>query len=836
MISPQRAFGQEHAVREPEVRGPFPDGLDASGSERRAALFVIAAAALVLLVALAIAPPTNPTYDDAKYVGIGRNVLEGHGPTSVFGTVFLKHSPVWPALIVLPERIAGIHPIVVGHFANVVSGVAILLMVGALGWRVRPALGGLGAATLVGLPYFSDIARTAGIDLPSIAITFGYILLGFVAVRRNSLLLAGLAGLLFGLGFVIKETILPFAPVPFLAAILWDIPWRSILRLTAVTVAMAALSSGWWLVMYASYTGEVYRVGFPAWTLLPSAIAIAIFVVLAFAANPLARRSAAGGRPALIMAKAPVGLRTHVRSIVGWSLAIAWVLALLWVFNGTTKLQGAGLFNLAQIRSYLSETFIPVRPVFALGLGSILAVGSLVRDPSAIGREARALLVAVVCGSPLVVLVVGVGEAPRHYIGEMALLGLTGWMGWISGAYQAIVRRDRLLLVLGTALGAVALALVGLGLLRQYGRIGLIAAAAGLLIALVVLVAVAVSPNGRRRLWSTGPAVLLATVLVFAAANTLVSADRLSGTVNSVETLATARAVAWIEDNVSPGSVIGIGPYLSMATAMDLPAGYRAVMIRHFLAIGDPSEPLGLRGPGGDWIAVDVAPGKANQFLVYDAGRFTRLVEQNRPGRLRLQPDTRPFSAVHPRCAQRGQRLRGDRVVELSSRVRHRRDAHVPDRPRALRHRPARDVHLARGARSLGGDARTRTGRRESRGCGPVIEDRPPAGWLARRGPGPPRNPCRAARITLPSGARPRGSYNLISRVVAWSGCFDASGTWSTPNDPVSHSHPAGGPNCACLRRSSCASAAGSVRPNSRGSVSSQRMAPPASLRPGTTP
>ena len=320
-------------------------------------MLVIGAAVFVLLLALAIAPTVNPTYDDAKYVGIGRNVLDGLGPINVFGTIFLKHSPIWPVLIVLPERIAGIHPIVIGHAANAFSAAAILVMIGALGWRVRPALGALGAVTLLGQPYFRDVAQTAGIDMPSIAITLGYILLGFIAVRRNSLLLAALAGLLFGLGFLIKETILPFAPVPFLAAILWGVPWPSILRLAGVTVALAALSTSWWFTMFAGYTGAVYRVGFPSWTLIPAAIAISLFVVLSLAAEPVARRGVTWNSYATLASRAPGAVHLHGRSIACWTLLVGWVLVLLWLFNGTAKLQGAGLFNATQILD------VPVRHV-----------------------------------------------------------------------------------------------------------------------------------------------------------------------------------------------------------------------------------------------------------------------------------------------------------------------------------------------------------------------------------------------------------------------------------------------------------------------------------------
>ena len=599
-------------------------------------MLVIGAAVLVLLLALAMAPTVNPTYDDAKYVGIGRNVLDGLGPVNVFGTIFLKHSPVWPVLIVLPERIAGIHPLLIGHIANGISACAILLMIGALGWRVRPALGALGAVTLLGQPYFVDIAHSAGIDLPSIAITLGYLLLGFVAVRRNSLLLAASGGVLFALGFLIKETILPFAPVPFLGAILWGVRWPSILRLAAATVTTATVSSSWWLAMFAAYTGEVYRVGYPAWTLAPTAIAISTFVAVGFAAEPLARRVATSEWQESLESRLPDAVRVHGRSIAGWTLSIAWVLILVQVFNGTAKLQGAGLFDADQVRSYLFGPFVSVSPVFALGLGSLLAFAALLRDPPAIGQEARALLVTVVCGIPLVALVVGVGEAPRHYISEMALLGLAGWMGWIAGAHQAIARRDRLSIVLMITVGVAALAVVGAAFaLRSGSRTWLVAGAVGIAAASVGGLLLATWLSRRRRLLSTGPVLVLVAMLAVAGSTAVfLRRDRPSTAIDPVETAATTRVNQWIRDKVSAGSVIGIGPYLSMETAIDLPSGFRAVMIRHFLAIGDPSAPLGLRGGGrnnGDWIAVDVAPGKANQFLVYEAHQVTRLVDENRP-------------------------------------------------------------------------------------------------------------------------------------------------------------------------------------------------------------
>lgn len=616
------------------MTAPFADGIVPSNLERRSALLVIVGAVLAFLLALAIAPAVNPTFDDAKYVGIGRNVLDGVGPVNVFGSIFLKHSPVWPVLIVLPERIAGIHPIAVGHLVNMLSGAVVLILVGALGWRVRPALGALGAVTLLGQPYYFDIGRTAGIDLPSIALTFGYVLLGFVALRRRSLVLAAVAGLIFGVGFLIKETILPFAPVPFVAAVLWEVAWPSIFRLAAATLAVAALTMSWWFAMHAAYTGEVYRVAYPAWTLVPATIAIAIFVVLGLASESIARRLRGRGWDSRLATRLPDGVWRHRRSIIGWLVAVGWVLLLVWVFDRTPKLLGAGLFNPDQLRAYLTGTFVAVSPIFAFGLGTVVAFVALVRDPRTMSRAARDLLVTVVCGVPLVVLVVGVGEAPRHYIAEMALLGLTGWLGWIAGLHRIVTERDRLMLVLVVLLGLVAVAVSGAAFLRHVGRLWLIVGAAALVLAAIVGVAGAIWLARRGRLWSVGPAIVLAALLLLAGATTVGRAARLPGTLDAVEMATAARVNAWIRENVPAGSVVAVGPYLSMETAMDLPSGYRAIQIRHFLTIGDPAAPLGLRSEGlvdGDWIAIDVAPYKANQFNVFEARQVTRLVEQNRP-------------------------------------------------------------------------------------------------------------------------------------------------------------------------------------------------------------
>ena len=83
--------------------------------------------------------------------------------------------------------------------------------------------------------------------------------------------------------------------------------------------------------------------------------------------------------------------------------------------------------------------------------------------------------------------------------------------------------------------------------------------------------------------------------------------------------------------NVPKGGTVAFGPYLSMETSIDIPAGYKAIQVRHFLAIDDPKAPLGLRNAGGtsdDYVAVDTAPIKANQFNVYTSSLMTRLLKE----------------------------------------------------------------------------------------------------------------------------------------------------------------------------------------------------------------
>ena len=122
------------------------------------------------------------------------------------------------------------------------------------------------------------------------------------------------------------------------------------------------------------------------------------------------------------------------------------------------------------------------------------------RDPALGRREAlEDLWLATVCGLPLVILVIGVGEAPRNYLAQLAIgagIAAAGWL-WL---FEAAMRRWPSLTIL--AVGAVFGPILGAALADVFGvriRIGLIGGlAVGLIAAGVVAAALRAGRLGAR--------------------------------------------------------------------------------------------------------------------------------------------------------------------------------------------------------------------------------------------------------------------------------------------------------------------------------------------------
>jgi hypothetical protein len=598
--------------------------------ERRVALALLTVTPIVFVAFLAIAPVVNPTFDDAKYVGVGRNFLAGNGPRNLFGVIFLKHSPLWPIILVLPEKLFGIKAITVGHVIGALSGAASIAMVGALGWRIRPILGAVAAAVFAALPYVFDTARTAGIDLPSIALTLAYILFGFEVVRRGSVRLSIALGALFAVAFLIKETILPFAPVPFLAGIAWGIEWRSLLRTAATTMAVAAIGCSWWFAMYASYMHVVYRADFlPAIALIPIALGIGAFVAVAFLSDWIAERLAARGIGQPQYERLPAAIRARWRPILATVGTLGWFLLLYVVFSRTPKLLGASLLNGDQVAYFIDHALGSVRMAVAFGLGAVFVLIELLRNPSRVSSATRDALIAFVCGIPLVLLVMGVGETPRHYIAELGILIVLGAVGWAAGI-ERMRERDIPSAVLFVLLAAGAIFIGGPSATIGVGPRSAAALAIGLILLIVVGRWALSRLRARNGLHILAP-IAGALVVLLALGSVGARAARLQGGLDASEEAAVAATIDWINTNVQPGQGVALGPYLSMETAIDMPFGTKLVQIRHYLAIFDPSRPLALRsavGPTDDVIAVDAAPNKANQFDVYSGSLMATMINQ----------------------------------------------------------------------------------------------------------------------------------------------------------------------------------------------------------------
>jgi len=618
-------------------------------TEGRAARLVIGAAVVVFLALIAIVGPFFRSFDEAKYLGIGYSMLAGDGPRTVFGSIFLPHSPLWPTILAAPDVWFHIDPFAWGQLLNAISGAGILLLVGWLGWRFRPAVGALAVAGYLAIPYLQDLTRTARLDVPAAALVLAYLVVGIEAVRRDSVRWALVAGGIFAAAFLVKEIVLPVAPVPFLVGLLIGRPLATLARVAAATLLVAVAGTAWWFIQFAGYTHEVYRLGAPDRWLVPLYIGAAVAVVAGLAAPWLARQPAALRLSARIEDRLPAG-RHRLRVGVVWGLALLWFLAFVVFFARNPELKGVGLVSPSQYGLYL-RTWLPtlvlkvLAAVLALGVG----LGFVARWRMA-GRPAEwfdSLVLSLLCSAPLVMLVVAVGEPPRNYLAQVGLLVVLSSIGWLQalGWYLAR-RRSRVFVLVPVALGAVV---VGFGA-RVTGSIPTVAgAAAGAAIGLLAGAWWAgIEIGGRRLPGSAGPgddevsphpvtaatsrtwsaplaSIVLATFVVAAVSLTgHALATRESGS-GAVRAAAVSRASSWIEGHVPAGSRIGFGSFLGYETAVDLAGHYSMVQIHQSLAVVDPAGPLGLAQfgapPVDDWIAIDVSR-REREFYAFRASTF----------------------------------------------------------------------------------------------------------------------------------------------------------------------------------------------------------------------
>jgi hypothetical protein len=482
--------------------------------------------------------------------------------------------------MVAPDVWFGLDPIIWSHLLNVASAILGVACVAVLAWRIRPSAGVLAAASFIALPLIFGLSRRIGLDVPAAALALAFLVLGLYAIERRSFALGMATGAVFGIAFLVKEVVIPFAPVPLLVGIRRGVPAATLARSTAGMLLGAAITTSWWWWLFATETGRIYRLGLPGWMLVPLA-----FVALGAVVVGLAWESLTSRMPAWPWLHAD---RRPTRRQLSWSLGAAWVVAQLVFYSRTGELHSFGLFDLDQIRLHLDtygRDLIPVAIVGGVGmvfLGVARWRGARISDqPGAIDDPA----LAAISGVPFALLVIGVGEQPRHYIavvGIVLAIGAAGW-GWFleSVAERAATRSG----VRGSGRGiARRAAVVAVGL------------AVGLSSATVVGVR-----SGRADL-------------------------------DEAKDAAVSTVTDWLLDYVPEGSTVAFGTPLSFETAAGLRGRYRTVQVRErHDAVIDPRAPLGVRLPGGagvrDWLALSTGTHNPNVLYAY---RSTEMLDELR--------------------------------------------------------------------------------------------------------------------------------------------------------------------------------------------------------------
>ena len=600
---------------------------------------ILAISVLYGLLALLL-PHPYPSFDESKYLAIGRSSLAGLGPITAFGDRFVVHSPFWPMLFAAPDAALHIDPWAWGHLVNAISGVAVLLLGARVAWRFGSLAAVLTTATLAAWVGLFGLTRTARLDVPEAALTLAYLAVAMSAIDTGLVRRGILAGVLFAWAYLTKEASLTLLAAPFIAALALRRPTGRI-ALAAGLVPLTALPlMSWWYVWFAHVTGRVFALGLSSSLQVPLAIALAILafllVLFGLGGGPLG-----GIRAALDMRLGERRTALGVSAIV----AAGWVTAFLVAFSRADVQAGRALFDLAQVQRWVSAWAGDLAPLALLGLGIVPALVALVRGDDRPIEPIAALVVAV----PWVLLVAVLGEPPRNDIAVLALLAAVGAGGWLDFA-RSLRGHDRMLQVVVTgmtAAGAVAidalLIRAGIATRVTQSAVGIGAAAAtGAILGVIVT-----SAAGRSRLraglrrWpatallADDGRVLSVAVVIVLALGTLgaVSANAVLGSQDIARRdLATAVA-GWLEQNVPTGSTVMFGAVQANETAVVLDGHYRLRRLQATIGIASPTAPLGLtvaRRPAPDVVVIDPHP-REDGYFVFTGSMIRASLEAAHP-------------------------------------------------------------------------------------------------------------------------------------------------------------------------------------------------------------
>ncbi|HEY7131343.1 MAG TPA: glycosyltransferase family 39 protein, partial [Candidatus Limnocylindrales bacterium] len=222
---------------------------------RVAALALGLAGAILALavVRIAVGGWAPVAADDARYVFVGESVIDGDGPLTPSGTVFLLRSPVYGVALAAGGRIGGGDVLSGARLVALVLSIAALLGAVAYGWLLRgPTAAIATAVALAAIPLVWSLVPTLRIDLPQTAGVVATLL----ALHRPTTRRWALAGALLGLTVLVKETAALLALLPI--AWLGVLSRGRLLRLWAVYLGVAVAVAAWWWIAVWWQSGQLF--------------------------------------------------------------------------------------------------------------------------------------------------------------------------------------------------------------------------------------------------------------------------------------------------------------------------------------------------------------------------------------------------------------------------------------------------------------------------------------------------------------------------------------------------------------------------------------------------
>jgi hypothetical protein len=178
-----------------------------------------------------------------------------------------------------------------------------------------------------------------------------------------------------------------------------------------------------------------------------------VAAVAGISAERLARTGAVRRSERALARLVPARIQPFGRPLLVAIATLGWAGVLTFVFLRNGRLTGTGGLAPAQLALYARTWFGPLAVVILVGLaGAVLAVVAAVVDRDRIrAGPVWDLTIATVCGLPLVLLVVAVGEPPRNYLAQIAIVAALAAAGWVwLGERLLELRRPVVTLPLGS--------------------------------------------------------------------------------------------------------------------------------------------------------------------------------------------------------------------------------------------------------------------------------------------------------------------------------------------------------------------------------------------------